>query len=173
MKKVIVLFLLVASSGIMNAQNAELDKYKSLFTLNFIRYIGWSEEAKEGDFIIGVLKNSIMAEQLKEKTNGKKLGFQNIVIKEFKNIDEVSDCQTLYVDGRINYAKNAKLIASKLNNSNSLIVTEDAGAISDGSMINFVIVDEKLKFEVSANNANKYGLKFSNSLMAMKNAIKV
>lgn len=173
MKKLGILFLVLVAlgSGMVKAQEAELAKYKSLFTLNFIRYIGWPEEAKQGDFVIGVLKNSYMAEQLKIKTIGKKFGYQNIIVKEFKNIDEISDCQILYVDGIINYTKNADVIAQKLN-SQSLIITEGKGAISNGSMINFVIVDDKLKFEVSQSNAEKSGLKLSNSLLSMNNAIK-
>lgn len=172
MKKLAIVLLIVMSAGMVKVQSAELAKYKSLFTLNFIRYIGWPEEAKEGDFIIGVLRNSSMVEQLREQTIGKKFGFQNIVVKEFKNVEEVSNCQILYVDGIINYGKHAATIAQKLNNIHSLIITEDNGAISNGSMINFVIVDDKLKFEVSAGNAEKYGLKFSSALMAMTNAIK-
>ncbi len=172
MKRLAILVLAVISVGIVKAQEVELAKYKSLFTLNFIRYIGWPEEAKQGDFVIGVLKNTEMAEQLKDQVVGKKFGYQNIIIKEFKNVDEISNCQILYVDGSINYSKNANLISQKLNNKSSLIITEDFGAISKGSMINFVIVDNKLKFEVSSANAEKFGLKLSNSLLAMNNAIK-
>jgi len=172
MKKLVVLVLLVGIFGLGKAQERELAKFKSLFTLNFIRYIGWPEDATKGDFVIGVLKNSIMAEQLKENTIGKKFGYQNIVIKEFKNIEDISYCQILYIDESIDYAKSSSAISAKINNKNSLIITEDKGAIVQGSMINFVVVDDKLKFEVSAANAEKSGLKFSNTLLSMNNAVK-
>lgn len=173
MRKLGILFLVLVGlgSGMLKAQESELVKYKSLFTINFIRYIGWPEEAKQGDFVIGVLKNSAMADQLKVKTVGKKFGYQNIIIKEFKNVEDISDCQILYVDGIVNYTKYAGAIAQKLT-SNSLIITEGKDAIINGSMINFVIVDSKLKFEVSQANAEKSGLKLSNSLLSMNNAIK-
>lgn len=171
MKKLVILFLMVASTGILKAEMNDLATYKSLFTLNFIRHIGWPEETKQGDFVIGVLKSSTIANELKIKTKGKKFGYQNIVIKEFKNIEEISDCQILYVASYINYNKYSSVISNKLNNSNSLIITEDNDAINSGSMINFTIVEDKLKFEVSQSNANKYGLKFSGSLISMKNAI--
>ena len=172
MKKVLFLLLLVASTGVIKAQDATLSKYKSLFTLNFIRYIGWADEAKEGDFVIGVLKNSSIASQLEKNVVGKKVGYQTIVIKEFKNVDEITNCNIIYVGESINYSKHSNTISQKLNNKNTLIITEDNNAISNGSMINFVIVDNKLKFEVSSTNATKSGLKFSNTLMALTNAIK-
>lgn len=173
MKKFYFVAFFLAFVFTMNAQNATIIKYKSSFLVNFIRYIGWPDESMSGDFVIGVLKNKAVADQLKTQTAGKKFGYQNIVVKEFKSVEEVSNCQMLFVSSMVNYSKNAAEIASRLNNKHSLIVTERDGAASDGAMINFVVVDNKLKFEVSPSNAEKFGLKLSNSLLSMSNAIKV
>lgn len=170
MKKVIVIFLFFGSLGV-SAQTAEIAKYKAMFVLNFIRYIGWPDASKEGDFIIGVVKESAIAENLKGQTTGKKFGFQNIVIKEFKTVEEITDCQLLFFSNNQNFSRTAQLVIDKLNNSNSLIVTDVEGAIKDGSMINFVVRDEKLKFEISSANAEKFGLKFSSALTSLSNAI--
>lgn len=173
MKKVLILLLVVISSGVIKAQEVDLSKYKSLFTLNFIRYIGWPEEAKTGDFVIGVLKGGKMAEHLNKDVAGKKVGYQTIVVKEFSSIDKVTDCNIVFVSNKINYTKHSKAISEKLNNKNTLIITEVEGAILSGSMINFVVVGSKLRFEVSSYNANEFGLKFSSSLMSLTNAIDV
>jgi hypothetical protein len=53
----------------------------------------------------------------------------------------------------------------------TLVITEDEEAIDAGSMINFVVRDQKLKFELSSNNATKSGLVFSNTLASLSNAI--
>ncbi len=170
MKKVIVIFLLFGSLA-SSAQNADIAKYKAMFVLNFVRYVGWPDASKEGDFIIGVVKEPAIAENLKGQTTGKKFGFQNIVIKEFKTVEEITDCQLLFFSNNQNFSRNAQVVIEKLNNSNSLIVTESEGAVKDGSMINFVVRDEKLKFEISATNAEKFGLKFSSALTSLSNAI--
>jgi len=167
-KLLFILLTMVFTSAY--SQDAEVAKYKAMFTLNFIRYIGWPEEAKQGDFVIGVLKESQVLSNLQAQTVGKKFGFQNIIVKEFKSIDEVTDCQILFFSNNQNFGKNAAAVVAKLKN-NSLIITEVDGAINDGSMINFVIRDEKLKFELSAANAEKVGLKFSSSLTSLSNAI--
>lgn len=171
MKRILIVVLAFLSIGTLKAQDAETDKYKSLFTLNFIRYVDWPEAAKKGDFVIGVVKNSSLAKNLRTKSEGKKFGYQNIVVKEFKKIEDVTDCQILYVSGTNSYLKNSATLASKLQNKNSLIITESEGAIDKGAMINFVIVDNKLKFELSEQNAKSFGLGFSNSLTAMASAI--
>lgn len=156
----------------VQSKAGEIEKYKSLFTINFIRYVGWPEESKQGDFVIGVMKNSLLASELKSQTTGKKFGFQTIVIKEFNNIDEVSDCQILYVSQGVSFARNAVELKNRVG-KNTLIISEDNGAISKGSIINFVVVDDLLKFEVSPTNAQDNGLTLSSALVSMKNAIKM
>jgi len=45
---------------------------------------------------------------------------------------------------------------------NALIITETNVAINKESKINFIIKTNKLKFEISANNAKGFGLDSSN-----------
>jgi hypothetical protein len=170
MKKSVFLILMFISTASF-AQNAAVAKYKAMFTLNFIRYIGWPDAAKEGDFIIGVVKESQILKNLQAQTVGKKFGFQNIVVKEFNSIDEVTDCQILFFSNNQNYSKNADIIAQKLGGKNSLIITEIEGGTKHGSMINFVVREGKLRLELSAANCEAFGLKFSSSLTSLSNAI--
>jgi hypothetical protein len=149
----------------------QVDKYKSVFTLNFIRYIGWPEETKSGDFVIGVVKAPKIANWLNQQTGGKKFGFQTVVVKEFKSVEEISDCQVLYVSSNINYARNSSTILKKLNGK-SLLITEDEGATNHGSVINFVVRENKLRFEIHDANAQKLGLSISSKLANMAAAIK-
>ena len=103
MKK-ILLILLIAFSFTTQAQTVAA-KYKAMFTVNFIRYIGWPDAATKGDFIIGVLKDKAVLGFLQQQTVGKKFGFQNIVVKEFKSVNDITDCQILYVTGAFNFNK--------------------------------------------------------------------
>ncbi len=168
MKKALLLIGILALPFLAHSQ---VVKYKAVFTINFIRYIGWTEAAKEGDFVIGVVKNKEIAEWLQNLSKGKRFGFQNVVIKEFKSPAEVSPCQALYIPSNINLSKHASTIISNLGNKTTLIITEKEGATKHGSMLNFVIRDDKLKFEIHKANANKAGLKISSKLETMASAI--
>ncbi len=167
-KQILILFFLVL---IPLTGFSQVEKYKSVFTLNFIRYIGWAEEAKQGDFVIGVLKNSKIANWLTQQSAGKKFGYQNVVIKQFSNVDEVTDCQVLYVSSYINFSRHADTLKDKLG-KNSLIITESEGATDHGAVINFVVRDNNLKFEVDEANAQSLGLSISSKLANMAAAIK-
>ena len=167
-KIVLILFfvLLIPLKGY-----TQVEKYKSVFTLNFIRYIGWADEAKQGDFVIGVLKSSKISDWITKQSAGKKFGYQNVVVKEFSSVEEVTDCQVLYVSSIINFSKHADTLKGKLG-KNSLIITEAEGATKHGSVINFVVRDNNLKFEVHEANAQSLGLSISSKLANMAAAIK-
>lgn len=169
MKKGILTFTFLTLFFLPSALAQEA-KFKATFTLNFIRYIGFPEEMTKGDFVIGVVKSKEIADQMKEQSTGKKFGFQDVVIKEFKSVEEVSACQVIFVSSFANYAKNAASISQKVG-KNCLIVTESEGATASGAIINFVIREEKLKFEIHKANASKAGLQISSKLEGMASAI--
>ncbi len=149
----------------------QVEKYKSVFTLNFIRYIGWPDDAKQGDFVIGVLKSDKIADWLEKQSTGKKFGYQNVVIKKFNSVDEVTDCQVLYVSSFINFTKHSETLLGKIGKS-SLLITEAEGATKHGSVINFVVRENNLKFEIHDSNAQTLGLSISSKLSNMAAAIK-
>ena len=169
MKKSILIITFVVSLFSFGAQAQEA-KYKATFTLNFIRYIGWPEGSSQGDFVIGVLRSKEIADNLKTQSAGKKFGFQDVVIKEFKTIEEISNCQVIFVSSSANFAKNSAVITERSGKS-CLIVTEAEGATKNGAIINFVIRDDKLKFEISKANAARASLQISSKLETMASAI--
>ncbi len=169
MKKLILIVILVLVLPKLVYSQAE--KYKATFTQNFIRYVGWTDQSKQGDFVIGVLRDGTVANFLKQQSAGKKFGLQSVVVKEFKNVEEVSKCQVLYVSSSINFSKHSATIFSKLGKG-ALVVTEAEGATGSGSIINFVVRDNVLKFEISESNAAKQGLSISSRLMTLPAAIK-
>ncbi len=169
MKKKILLILIVFGLFAQYSISQEA-KYKASFTLSFIRYIGWPEASTKGDFVIGVLRNTEIADMLKAQASGKKFGFQDVIIKEFKNVEEITACQVIFISSNINFSRNASQIMQKIG-ENALIIGENEGAINYGAMINFVIREDKLKFEISKSNASKAGLQISSKLGTMASAI--
>jgi len=166
-----ILLLLILMMAVPKIGSSQVEKYKSVFTLNFIRYIGWPDDAKQGDFVIGVVKNSKIADWLVKQSGGKKFGYQNVVIKEFNSVDEVTDCQVLYVSSSVNFSRHSETLFSKIGKS-SLVITESEGATKHGSVINFVVRDNNLKFEIHDLNAKNLGLSISSKLSNMAAAIK-
>ncbi len=151
----------------MNQSHAQTDlsRAQTMFIYNFSRLIEWPASYKTGPFVIGVIGSSTIVNELKTYTAGKSVGSQPIMIKTFKNPAEITTCHILFVT--FSETKQMQTIIQQLSSKNTLVITEKNGAIEQGSAINFVVIGDKLKFELSPGNATKYDIKISSKLNEM------
>jgi hypothetical protein len=168
MKKVVITW--IALIYMMSAfGQTSIPKAQSLFIYNFSRLIEWPANARTGDFVIGIFGSSgEIGTELLAYMKGKKVGAQEIQIKVFKSTAEIQGCHILFIP----FSKTKQLteVVASLNGKNTLIITEKSGALNEGAAINFVILDDKMKFEIKAENAARYGIKFSAKLQEMAKA---
>lgn len=160
---IIVLILTLCSNNIFS--QSSIPAAQAVFIYNFTRLIEWPAEYKSGDFNIGVYGSVEVFNELKSYTNAKMVATQPIKVTRYNSLAEVSKCHILFVA----YGKTKELteIVGKLNNGSTLIVTENRTAIEKGSCVNFIITEDKLKFELKSSNASKVGLKIHSNLENM------
>jgi hypothetical protein len=142
-----------------------IPKAQTLFIYNFSRLIEWPASYRTGSFVIGILGSSEVAAELESYTKGKKVGAQVIEIMRYKTPEEINNCHILFVP--FSKTKQVPEIIATLNGKSTLIITEKSGALDEGAAINFVVMADKMKFELKAENASKYGIKFSSKLSEM------
>ncbi|MFH1005298.1 MAG: YfiR family protein [Bacteroidota bacterium] len=172
MKRLILIFIALFCISadyirmpIMQEPNAYI-KIKASFIYNFTKYIDWPEKYKEGNFVIGVVGTSSFYNDLTTLLSTKTVGSQKFEIKSFTSIESISGiCHILFIP-----AENSSTFSSilkKIKKESTLIITEKTGLAKQGSAINFVIKDNKQKFELNKSNIEKYGLKVSSNLLAL------
>jgi hypothetical protein len=149
----------------MSFSQTDISRAEALFIYNFSRLIEWPANYKSGPFVIGVLGSSPIINQLKNYTSGKQVGSQPITIKTFNSPVEISTCHILFVP--FSETKHMANIVSQVSGKSTLLITEKNGAAQEGAGINFVVVGDKLKFEVNESNISKYGIKMSSKLNEM------
>jgi hypothetical protein len=143
----------------------EIARAQAMFIYNFSRLIEWPAEYKTGPFVVGVLGKGDIIEQLKTYTGGKSVGSQPITVKTFATPASISACHILFVP--FSSTKEMSSITAQIQGKSTLIISEKNGAVNDGSAINFVIVGDKLKFELAPENATRYNIKISSKLNEM------
>lgn len=166
MKKfvIIVVLLFITYPGLIFAQTG-IPRAQAMFIYNFSRLIEWPTSYKSGPFVIGILGSSAVAHEITSYTTGKKVGTQTISVQQLRSVDDISMCHILFVPfGR---TKQLGQLVTKISNMSTLVITEKNGAIEMGSAINFLIIGDKLKFEVKQTNASRYGIKVSSKLQEM------
>jgi hypothetical protein len=165
MKRLFILFISVFLITNAAYMQTSISKAQSLYIYNFSRMIEWPASYRTGDFIIGILGSSDVATELEAYTKGKKVGNQNIVIMKYKLPAEIQQCHILFIP----FIKTKLMpeVISVVGNKSTLIIAEKSGALNEGAAINFIILDDKMKFEVKTENATKLGLKLSAKLTEM------
>lgn len=137
-------------------------KMKVTFLYSFTKYIEWPPGYKEGNFVIGVLGNTPLFSELNNMAASKMMGSQKIEIKMFSSTSSISRCHVLFVPQE-NQGSFQDVI-NKVKGQSTLLITEKAGLAKQGAAINFVVADNKQKFELNKSNVEKYDLKVSSSL---------
>lgn len=141
------------------------DKYKAMHIYNFTKQVEWP--ASKGDFVMCVLGKTEVMSQLKAITNGKTVNGKPIKVVGVNNVGDIPNCQILYVP--TSETSNLKSAIEKVGNAATLIVSDSQGALENGSCINLVEIDEKIKYEASKANIESRGLKAN--LYLLNNAI--
>jgi hypothetical protein len=164
MKKLFTTLFAMAIATVAHMQTT-IPKAQTLFIYNFSRLIEWPANYRTGPFVIGILGTSEVANELEVYTKGKKVGTQDIEVIRYKAPEEINTCHILFIP----FAKTKQVpeILGVLGGKSTLIITEKSGALDEGAAINFVVFQDKLKFELKAENANKYGIKLSAKLQEM------
>lgn len=169
MKK-LAISMIILILGLSAYSQTDIPKAQSMFIYNFCRFVEWPQSAGGGQFIIGVLGGNDMVSALTDYTAGKLVGMKPITVKQYKSPADIENCQILFVA----YGKCGamKEIVDKIGSNPTLIVAEKRSALTEGAAITFVLMDDKLKFELNKANATKNGLKLNTKLEEMAYASK-
>lgn len=138
---------------------------KSSYIYNFAKLIDWPEKYKKGNFVIGVIGGSSMYQQLVTKYNGKTIGSQYIEIRKISNAHNFSVCHVLFVDH--DFSDELPKVIPRLSDESTLLIAHQKGALSMGAVINFVVVEDNLKFELSVPNAENHKLFVGSTLKSL------
>ena len=141
-------------------------KIKAIYIYNFTKYIEWPDNYKQGNFVIGFLgSNTSLLNDLIEMSKTKKVGSQDIQIRNITTVGETEQFNIIYILPD-NSAKLAEVL-NKVKKKSTLIVTDNKGLAKQGAGINFVVEENKQKIELNKSNIEKYKLKVATTLVDM------
>ncbi|MBL3656643.1 YfiR family protein [Fulvivirga sediminis] len=145
-------------------------KVKAIFLYNFSKYIEWPAEQTVGNFKIVIFGNYPALEmELRQMASQKTRGAQRFEIEVYNDLMKIPECHILYI------AKSKNGEVSKLSDhlklSNTLIVSDKDGPLSNGVGINFYYEHNKQKFEISVDNLSEHQLKPSDQLKLLAKTV--
>ncbi|CAN5293443.1 hypothetical protein BH11PSE11_BH11PSE11_10320 [soil metagenome] len=164
------LWLLVGMSvlQIAGAQQAAIERQvKAAYLFKFGSYITWPDRAfpaADSPIRIGVLGADDLAEELAQMAAGKTVNGRPLSIRRIQRDEALPDLNVLFVS-RSHKDKLDKILAATRGQS-IVTVSDFDDYAAHGSMINFVIVDGRLRFEISLRPAQQENISISARLLA-------
>jgi hypothetical protein len=162
-----VLAEIAFSVGPVEAQRAaySADEVKAAFLYRFGTYVEWPNAKAPGDPItIAVLGAPAVATLLTDYVPGRNIQGRPVEVRAIARIEDVRDAELLFI-GRENGPMLAELVKG-LGSRPVLVVADAPDGLRHGAMVNFQLVDQRVRFEISLRNAKAAGLVLSSRLLS-------
>jgi hypothetical protein len=166
------IFLIAAWLGSFHqtaAQEPAPSEYqvKAACIYNFTKFVEWPPEAfppeRSSPFVIGVIGDDPFNGELERAVQNKDVGGRAFIVRHLRKPDEARSCHILFVSRSERKALGDILAA--VSSLPILTVSETERFVQSGGIINFLIEQNKVRFEINADAAKKAGLKVSSKLL--------
>jgi hypothetical protein len=143
-------------------------RVKAAFIFKFAGYVEWPEGAfpqADAPVTTAVVGDDELAAELAQTVAGRTVDGRSLLVRKPKALELPADVRILFI-GRSETARLPQWV--KMAQSRPLvIITEAAGALNYGSMINFLVIEQRVRFEISLEEVERRGLRLSSRLLAV------
>lgn len=158
------------SSGADDAASVLERRVKAALLYRFLNYVEWPEPPSAGSpLTIGIVAADALAAELTEATSGRTINGRSLVVRVLRPADVTrNDLQVVFV-GRAEASQLGTLLRGVP--PGVLIVTESDDALQQGSIINLILVDGQVRFEVSLDAARRRNIRLSARLLSVAHTV--
>ncbi len=174
--KFFILFLFLSLHGLiaesLPAQAQEASHVKAAFLYNFAKFVEWPPGAfadAGAPIVLGYFPGDPMAAAL-EGLRGKVIQGRRLEVKRSRSLEDLKRCQIFFASSSERPA--LPQILGGLRNSPVLTITDEVDNFAQlGGIINLILVEDKIRFDICVPNAQQSGLKISSQLLKLAKTI--
>jgi hypothetical protein len=150
--------------------DAQADEYrvKAVFLYNFGSYVEWpsgSFERSDSAVAIGVMGADTLADELAQFAASRNVNGRPVLVQKLRPGDAIAGFHVLFI-GRAGSDRLAEILAAAKGLA-LLTVTEAEEGLELGSMINFVVVEGKVHFDIAPPPSESGNVKISARLLGV------
>jgi YfiR/HmsC-like len=161
-----VLGLCLASASLVCAEGYSEDAVKAVFLSRFAEYVEWPPDALAGSqFTIVVLGDDGVAAELQRLLPNYPIKRLPARVKKIRKVQEIGDAQILYIGA--GHPDDLRAAVAALHARPVLLVTDDEHGLEAGGAVNFMLVDQRVRFEVSLVAAERCALTINSGLLSV------
>lgn len=154
------------TSRVRAADSYSEDAVKAAYLYRFAGYVGWPTDLSGSrPFTIAVLDAPGVARELQRLLPEHPVKSGIAQVREITRVQDAGSAQVLYVGA--GHADVLSALNSQAVSRSILFVTDEAGGLQSGSVLNFLNIDHRVRFEVSLTAAERVHLKISSELLSV------
>ena len=154
------------------AQSATEYQLKAAFLFNFAKFIEWppgSFPDATAPLRICIFGRDPFGDQLRNITNEKTVNKRKLEVSQVADLLHAKSCHILFIAS--SEKASMKQILEGLGGASVLTVGDCKGFAEQGGMINFVLENDRVQFEVNRKAAEQAGLKISSKLLSVAKSV--
>ena len=157
-------------AGLAAAAESEPQEFavKAVYLSKFGLYVEWPPTAFSSSttaFNLCVGGEDPFGADLDKAAANQRIGNRAIVVRRLKTVERDSGCHILYISSTDR--RSIRQVIETVHGSNVLVVSDAASPAAAGSIINFVIKDNRVRFDIDEEAAAKNGLTISSKLLGL------
>lgn len=170
--------LVIMGFNVNDNTDKEYGEYvvKALYLKQFLFFVEYPESAfsnKKDPIVIGIIGKDPFGVLLDKMAAAETVGNRKLIIERLKYtepIEQLKKCHLLFISTFVSKTKTVsrskiKSILDELKTSPVLTIGEVKGFGHLGGMVNFVILNNKVKFEINKTAADNAGIKIRSNLL--------
>ncbi len=159
-------FCAAAAQGVTPETVAER-RVKAAYVYRFAGYAQWPSEVfatPDTPLVIGVWAHDELADDLGQLVAGRTVDGRRIEVRRIRDGDSPAGLHILFVSR--DRTERLEAVGS-MPLRGTLVITESPGALKRGGVINLLLSEGQVRFELSLDAAERYGMKLSSRLVAV------
>jgi hypothetical protein len=170
-----LLALALAPAPATYAQTGATERgVKAAFVYKFLGYVEWPPTGAlrpDAPIVVGVLGADDIAVELAELVRGRNVEGRAIEVRRMRAGDALAGLSVLFV-GAAERAR-AQALERAAHARGILTITEADDGLDQGSIINLVVTEGRVRFDVALDAAERAGIKLSSRLLAVARVVRM
>jgi hypothetical protein len=158
---------LIAAGGIgagAQAQSLGENDVKAAFVLKLVNFVQWPN-SNTNDLVIGFIGADATSDALQRQVAGKSVNGRRIVVRRLGQDGDLKACQVIFVGA--SERKNTPSVLERVRGTSVLTVGESDGFGQHGGIVNLMLNDGRIRFEVNPHGAERAHLQISSRLLSL------
>jgi YfiR/HmsC-like len=145
---------------------------KAAYLFNFLKFVEYPSESftdSLAPIVIGVVGDDPFGDALPQVVLGKTVQGRDLVIRVYRSGEDLRGAHILFISA--SERKKMPMILSGLRGSSVLTVSDAAGFLDAGGMIQFLNENDRVRFAINVDATSRAKLKMSSKLLSLAKVV--